>query len=59
MLRKEERVAVVYHGKATFLTIGLLLYSHQEGRQSSTYTPYQEWSSQWQGLLTRVALSQG
>ena len=43
----------IHHGKTTFLKLGLILYSHQEGRQHSTHTPYQGWSSERQRLLTR------
>ena len=45
MLRKQATIAV-HHGKTTFLTLGLLLYSHEEGRQQSIHTPYQGWSSE-------------
>ena len=48
MLRKQA-TATVHHGKTTFLTLGLLLYSHQKGRQHSTHTQYQGCSSERQG----------
>jgi len=48
MLRTQA-TATIHHGKTTFLTLGSLLHSHQEGRQHSTHTSYQEWSSERQG----------
>ena len=58
MLHKQAKAAV-HLGKVTFLTLGLLLYSHQKGRRHSTHTPYQGWSSERQGLLTRYVWTIG